>query len=236
MRILAADTSTQYCSVSLCEAGDVLPRILCETTVLAGRRHSEILLSQTRDLLDAVRLSLNEIDLLAISAGPGSFTGLRVGMATWKGLAFGLRRPLMAVPTLDAMARRIGPGESIACPMLDARMDEVFAAAYRLRGGVRECLLEPVVAPAREVIARIPHGAVVFGDGALRYRGVFENAGARVQIPAAEFHVASAAAVAFEAAERLGRGELADASAARPIYLRKPQAEVVSEAARAAAQ
>lgn len=235
MRILAADTSTLYCSVALCQAGDDVPRVLCETTVSAGRRHSEILLSQTRGLLDAAQLSLNEIDLLAISAGPGSFTGLRVGMATWKGLAFGLRKPLMAVPTLDAMARRIAPSEAIACPMLDARMDEVFAAVYRLRGGFRECLLEPIVAPAWEVIAKIPAGAVVFGDGALRYRNVLENAVARLQIPVPEFHVASAASVAFEAAERLGRGESADASAARPIYLRRPQAEVVREAARAAA-
>ena len=78
MRVLAADTATSYCSVSVCECLDTEAHVLCETTVLAGRRHSELLLEMAAEVLEATELTLEALDLLAISAGPGSFTGLRV--------------------------------------------------------------------------------------------------------------------------------------------------------------
>lgn len=232
MRVLAADTSTPYCSVALC-ACDGDSRVLCETTVLAGRRHSELLLTITQDVLRLAGVDLGEIDLLAISTGPGSFTGLRVGVASWKGLAFGAGKPLIGVPTLAAMARRIGIAEGVVCPMLDARMEEVFAALYEFSGGDCTQVLAEAVGPVKDILSQIPAGAVIFGDGVLRYRAEVESFGREFQIAAPEFHYPTAATVAFEGYRRFRAGEPADAAGVVPVYLRKSQAEANKAASEA---
>lgn len=234
MRVLAADTSTPYCSVALCDCSESDSHVLAETTVQAGRRHSELLLSIARDVLNLSGARLSDVDLLAISTGPGSFTGLRVGVATWKGLAFGMQLPLAGVPTLDAMARRLGAGGEVAAPILDARMQEVFAAAYRFRPGAEtEVLMPATVEAIEDVLARLPAGAIVFGDGALRYRSAIEaHANAFVLAPP-EFHYPAASTVAIEGFVRAARGESTDAAAVVPVYLRKSQAEEARDASEA---
>lgn len=233
MRVLSADTSTPYCSVALCECVDDDCHVISETTVRAGRRHSEILLTTTHDLLKVSEVALAEVDLFAISIGPGSFTGLRVGVSTWKGLAFGTRKPLIGVPTLSAMARRMGPAASVVCPILDARMEEVFAASFDCSSGAPQELMPATVAPIGDVLNRLPRGSVVFGDGVLRYRNEVEMHDASFVIPSAEFHYPSAATVAIEGHLRLMRGESADAAAVAPVYLRKSQAEELRAASEA---
>lgn len=225
MMVLAADTSTQYCSVAVCECGNDGTHVLSESTVRAGRRHSEILLSTVRDLLNVARIGLSDVDLLAISSGPGSFTGVRVGIATWKGLAFGTGVPLIGVPTLAALARRIGARSGVLCPMLDARMQEVFAAAYEVLQGVRREIVPNIVAPVEDVLRRLPTGAIVFGEGALRYRREIERFGSDFYIVPAEFHAPSAASVALEGYSSYMQGTPPDPSEVVPIYLRKSQAE-----------
>ena len=225
MRVLAADTATAYCSVALCECGEPDAHVISETTVHAGRRHSEILLTLTRDLLGVARVRLADVDLLAISVGPGSFTGLRVGVASWKGLAFGTKAPLVGVPTLSAMARRMGPGAGIVAPVLDARMQEVFAAAYDVSSGMPKVVMEEMVVGIGELLEQLPDNALVFGDGVLRYRPDVEAHPKRFRIAPAQFHHPSAAAVAFEAHARLAKGASTDASTVVPMYLRKSQAE-----------
>ncbi len=227
MRVLAADTSTPYCSVALCDYQESRTQVLCETLVFAGRRHSELLLTLTRDLLATSGHTLHDIDLLAISVGPGSFTGLRVGVATFKGLALGMGRPLAGVSALTAMARRIGAVElTVVCPMIDARMDEVFAAVHQVSNGVRSVLLPDTVAPVERILETLPHGAIVFGDGALRYRAEIESATGGFHLASPEFHHPTAVGVALEAGERYAAGSGGDASLVVPVYLRKSQAEI----------
>ena len=164
MKILAGDTSTSINTVAVCDSG----RILAETFVDCGRGHAERLLDTVDWALAEAHLTFDDIDALAISAGPGSFTGLRVGVATWKGLAFGKNLPLVAVPTLDAMARLAGLYGGAVLPLLDARMGEVFGAAYRFGPDGRMKLTEDRACPVEELFVGLEGRVGVFGPGAER--------------------------------------------------------------------
>jgi len=220
--ILAADTSTSVNTVALWRDGAVL----AETTAACGRRHSERLLLTVEWALGEAGLRLEDVDILAVSIGPGSFTGLRIGVAAWKGLALGMERPLLGVPTLDAMTRTSLFHDVLVCPFLDARMGEVYGAVYRYSGTVREKLTPDRVGVVEDLLSSLPAGPAWFlGDGAALYR---ERIAGRV--PGALFAtgalaVPRASAVAVEAAMLLEQGAPADPAAAAPVYLRQSQAE-----------
>lgn len=228
MIVLAADTSTSFNTVALCRD----QHLLAETVVDAGRKHSERLLETTEWILAEAGMALEDVDLLAISIGPGSFTGLRIGAATWKGLALGAQRPLAAVPTLDAMTRLGAFREGIVCPLLDAKMGEVFGALYRFEGGRRTKVSEDRAGPVEQLLESVEQldesveGETTFlGDGAILYR---ERILARVPdaiFAAAPFSTPRASAVAMEALERVRQGGSTEAADVSPCYLRKSQAE-----------
>jgi len=162
MKILAADTSTGYNSVALCEDDHVL----AESVVDAGRKHSERLLETVDWVLGEAGHTLRDVDLLAVSIGPGSFTGLRVGASTWKGLAFAAELPLAGVPTLDAMTRLSAFTHGTVCPLLDAKMQEVYGAAYGFEKGMRTKLIEDRVCSVESIVGELSGEALYFGDGA----------------------------------------------------------------------
>lgn len=231
--VLAADTSTSINTVAVCRrAPDGAFSVLSETIVECGRLHSERLLATVEWVLAEAGSALSEIDLFAISIGPGSFTGLRIGAATWKGLAFGVDRPLMAVPTLDALCGVYPVHSGLICPMLDARMKEVFGAVYRIEAGRRvpliagrACPVEVLLADPALQSARQQQPAVFFGDGARVYRDRI-----LAVVPDAIFapphcNAPRAACVAAEALERMDAGCSADPGLAAPVYLRPSQAE-----------
>lgn len=123
MKILALDTSTEYCSLALWLDGEILSR-----EVLAGQRHSELILPLLQEMLAEAGLMLAQLDGIAFGAGPGSFTGLRIACGVAQGLAFGADLPLVGICTLEALAQQTGDGSVIAA--LDARMGEIYHAAY----------------------------------------------------------------------------------------------------------
>ena len=228
MIILAGDTSTSINTVAVCENG----KTLAETVVECGKSHAERLVETIDWVLGEAGISLGDVDALAVSTGPGSFTGLRVGLATWKGLALGQGFPLAGVPTLAAMSRIPGRNEGLLCPVLDARMGEVFAAAFRFDSGRREQVLPECVAPVEVVAEKLAgESPTMFGDGV----GVYEDR-IRECIPSARFlprmlWAPRASAVAAEAADMLRAGYSVDAASVRPVYLRKSQAEQNRESA-----
>ena len=221
MKILAADTSTAINTVAVCEDD----RILAETVVACARAHAERLLPTVDWVLDEAGLTLDDLDALAIAIGPGSFTGLRIGAATWKGLAFAKELPLVAVPTLDAMTRLGVFRDAVVCPLLDAKMKEVYGAVYRFDQGRREKLTADRVCPVEDILEGLEGEVMVLGDGAAVYEDRI-----RAVLPDASFvapgcSVPRASAVAAEAMALIEQGINSDAALVSPVYLRKSQAE-----------
>jgi tRNA threonylcarbamoyladenosine biosynthesis protein TsaB len=207
--------------------------VLAETTVDCHRRHSERLLASVDWALNEASLSMDDMDALAISIGPGSFTGLRIGAATWKGLAFAKKLPLIAVPTLDALARQSLAWNGLVCPCLDARMKEVFAAIFQAREG-RFTEAAPPQACSMETLLSHPVwrdgcGAappLFLGDGAQLYRDEIIEAMPQARFADAPALLPRASAVAAEAFRLWRAGAQTEGALAAPLYLRQSQAEV----------
>ncbi len=131
MKILAIDTSAVVASCALCE--DETP--IAVYSQKAGLNHSETMLPMVKNLLDNTKTSIDEIDMIAVSAGPGSFTGIRIGIATIKGLTFGKDKICVGVSTLEAMAKTIGTfaTDAVICPVMDARRNQLYNALFEIR-------------------------------------------------------------------------------------------------------
>lgn len=234
--ILACDTSTRHCAVSLCRVADkegVLD-VLADFCVERHKLHAERLLDSVYQILEAASCALEEVTCLAVASGPGSFTGLRVGLATWKGLAFALRLRLVAVPTLDAMARLFPIPDGLVVPLLDARMKEVFGAIYRFTDGVREKVIPERVCPVRDLLAcdyAKEKPLVLLGDGVQRYEPEILALVPHAYLAPPECGTPRADTVAAEAYAMLRSGAcVTDPALAAPCYLRASQAEQAREA------
>ena len=233
MRVLALDTTTRAGSVALL----IDDRILDERRGDAARTHAERLPGDILALADAHGLTLDDIDLFAVAAGPGSFTGIRIGIATAQGLALTAGRPLVAVSALDALGTSGGatvPDGALVAGWIDARRGEVFAALYRvesapLYGPERLAVIEgPTVGSPDSTLRRwLPSTArerVTFvGDGAVLYSDVLERFGASRSTFSAPL---LAGAIGRLAATRARRGETIAPGAVQPLYMRWPNAEI----------
>lgn len=156
MKVLGLDTSTTTASIAVLD-GD---RVLATATRNTHRRTSDVLVA-VDEMCRTAGVTAHELDAIAVGAGPGSFTGLRIGMATGKGIAFATGRPLWAVSSLAALALE-APGDGVIVAVLDARKGEIFAGTFDKRGGAVTSLgPERVLAPAG---LEVPEGAVVVGD------------------------------------------------------------------------
>ena len=137
MKILALDSTAIVASVALCED----ERLLGEYTIANGNTHSETLLPMVESLLGHFSLSTSEIDLFAASSGPGSFTGVRIGAATVKGLAFATEKPCLGISTLEALAYNLIGMDGLVCPVMNARRQQVYTALFRIKDGRMERLM-----------------------------------------------------------------------------------------------
>lgn len=137
MKILALDSTAVTASVALCEDQSLLG----EYTLRNGNTHSETLLPMVDSVLHFFHMTVDEIDLFAVAAGPGSFTGVRIGAATLKGLAFGTQKPCVGVSTLEALAFNLNLVNGLICPVMNARRQQVYTALFRCKSGKTERLL-----------------------------------------------------------------------------------------------
>lgn len=218
MKILGIETSGKTGSVGACWDGGARER-----PFPGGTSHGRDLAPALDALMAELGWRLPDADLIAVSAGPGSYTGLRIGMAFAKALAFALDAPLVGVPSFDAMARTAPGSGGIVAPVLDARWGQMYAAAFeRSAEGVRR-LTEDLVGTVGEVVARIPRGALFFGPGAGVFRETIETRGT-LWAPGPWDRVA-AHEVARIGAERFRAAGPDDPSTLHPIYLRPTQAE-----------
>ncbi len=145
--MLAIDTSTDYLSLALMRDGKVIARFHRRSHM----RHSTLLVPMIVKLLKNARTNLKNINCFCISVGPGSFTGLRIGVATVKGLAYALKKPVVTVPTLDAIAYNVKNFKGIVCPVLDARKNKIYACLYRSDGKNMKKISKYFLIPAEEL-------------------------------------------------------------------------------------
>uniref|UniRef100_UPI004056C468 tRNA (adenosine(37)-N6)-threonylcarbamoyltransferase complex dimerization subunit type 1 TsaB n=1 Tax=Candidatus Electronema sp. TaxID=2698783 RepID=UPI004056C468 len=220
--ILSIETAAGCGSVALTRGGVSNGRLIAEAAVHAETSHSRQLLGSVEWVMQAVGISWSDLDAIAVSIGPGSFTGLRIGLAAAKGIVFAAGKPLVCVPTLDAVA--------LSCPLvdgplwcvMDARKQEVYAACYNPDG--QQTSIAEAVRP--EALAeKIAPPAVIAGPGLAEYQHIFSRiAGLRFIPPA--LSSPSAAKIGFLAADKLAQGESSDPAAAVPLYVRASEAEV----------
>lgn len=234
--LLACDTTTSFLALSICsrEAAGAPIALRAELSLNAGRRHAEGIFSAAEWMLAQAGLQRDALTHLAVTTGPGSFTGLRIGVAAWKGLAYGLKLPLVGVPTLDALSRSHPWQDASLCVMLDAKMSEVFTATYRFDQGRRNKIRPDAVIPPSEAIVGLPPETLFLGDGALRYAGLIREGCPEARILGEEYGAPTGKAVACEAFALLDAGVSVDAALVEPVYLRKTQAEYNRDRAAAA--
>ncbi|HWR76653.1 MAG TPA: tRNA (adenosine(37)-N6)-threonylcarbamoyltransferase complex dimerization subunit type 1 TsaB [Thiobacillus sp.] len=222
MKLLVIDTSTEWCSAALWLDGCIQAR-----RVLAGQRHSSLLLPMVDELLRETGLTLRQLDGIGYGAGPGSFTGLRIACAVTQGLAFGADLPVVGVSTLESIAEQTGAGQVLT--VLDARMAEVYWAAYQRDGAAWRAVSEPQLALPESVA--VPKGGdwVGAGNGFAALGEALRPRLASQLVRIDDTLMPDAAAMAPLAAAAFARGEGRDAALAAPIYLRDKVALTVDE-------
>ncbi len=224
MRILAFETSAKAASAALLEDG----RLVAEAYQNSGLTHSRTVLAMAEGLLGSCQWPAASVDAVAVASGPGSFTGVRIGVAAAKGFAWARELPCCGVSTLEAMAWGAGLTDGILVAAMDARRSQVYAAAFQMEGGVPRRLLEDsalAVAELGERLAALPGPKTLCGDGAcLCHEALGPVLGDLTLLPEHR-RLQRAAGVGLAAWARLQAGERPDGAALVPTYLRLSQAE-----------
>ncbi len=223
MLVLGVETSTMHGGVALIgEEG-----LISEYTLNVRATHSERLLPTIDRMLQDAGLSLDALSGLAISIGPGSFTGLRIGLSTIKGLAYATGLPVVGVPSLEALAWTLPFAEWQICPVLDARKQEVYAALFRYEGQELVRLLEDSALAPEALCGKIRRRTIFLGDGLAAYEELFRRRlGERLLVPPATHRGSRPACVAELGRRRLLRGERDPTDSLVPRYLRPSEAEI----------
>lgn len=224
MKILAIDTSQKTVSVAVI----VDDMLRADIFIHNGRHHSEILLPAVEQVFRLAGLQPDEIDFFAVTIGPGSFTGLRIGVATIKGLALSTGKPVVGVSTLEALVLNAPlVGQQVICPMLDARKNQIYTALYRLDAGkvMKRIMVEQVVDVDRW-LKELKGDIFFLGDGAVKYaeriHSLYTSAAC---IAEGHRNHVRAAAVAVLAQDQFRQGQRLDLLTFIPCYLRSSEAE-----------
>jgi tRNA threonylcarbamoyladenosine biosynthesis protein TsaB len=216
MRLLAIETSSPAGGVALLD-GD---RLVAEYVLDVQVTHSERVMTAVDRLLADARWRIVDLERLAVSIGPGSFTGLRIGLSTAKGLALALGLSIAPVPTLDAMAASLPFASLPVCPVLDARKDELYCSLYRWDGRAMRREWEHLAIAPAVLDARLSEPTVLLGDGARHVRSPFARPAPPARRLASPACVAQIGHAMFEAGAAIGPAELV------PLYLRPSEAEL----------
>lgn len=232
MKIVALDSSGLVASVALSEDEN----LIAEYTVQYKKTHSQTLLPMLQEICRMVELDLDTVDAIAVAAGPGSFTGLRIGSATAKGLAFAMNKPIVPVPTVDGLAYQMYGAKDLVCPIMDARRNQVYTGIYEFvpdsgsRFGYDMHVIREQCAVAFDEIAEalnaLDRSVIFLGDGVPVFRERMAQV-LRVPYTTAPLHRArqSAAAVAALGSIYFEQGKAVSGAEHAPEYLRLSQAE-----------
>ncbi|AAK80783.1 tRNA threonylcarbamoyl adenosine modification protein YeaZ [Clostridium acetobutylicum] len=224
MKLLAIDSATQAATCAVMDDD----KLLGEITFNYKKQHSVILMSMIDDMLNTVNLKVEDLDGFVVSKGPGSFTGLRIGMSIVKGLSEGSKKPFVSVSSLDALAYNMAYTPGIICPVLDALRDNVYTALYTFEGNSLKRLTEYDAIHITELIELLKgyDSQVTFiGDAVYKFRNFFDENVENVQFAPAHLNLVRSSSLCELGMELLKSGVKDDLITSAPIYIRKSQAE-----------
>lgn len=225
MKILAIDTSSTSATCAIIDED----KLLVEYTINHKLTHSQKIMPIIKEALEGCELKVSDIDVFAVAKGPGSFTGLRIGVATINGLAQSVNKGVVGIPTLDALAFNLPYSEGIVVPIIDARRDRVFTGIYKWANGNLHIIKEQTVLEVKELVEILkerPEKIVFVGDGTLVYKqNLTENLGERAIFAPKSANIARASSVAELAMAKAKEGKVESFFKLVPDYLRESQAQ-----------
>ncbi len=224
MTILAIDSSAKAASV--CVANE--EKIIGEFFINTSLTHSQTLMPMTEQLLNNTEIKIDKVDAIAVNAGPGSFTGVRIGVAAAKGLAFSNNLPCVSVSTLESMAFNLLGTEGVICAVMDARCSQVYNAMFRISGEKFERLTDDRALSLSDLLSevrQIDEKIFIVGDGAEITYEFLKNEIQNVVLAPKNKRTQTASSVALAALQKLSEGKTQSAAELMPFYLRLPQAQ-----------
>jgi len=223
MKILAVDTATKSCSVAVIDKSS----LLAEMTIVREHTHSKHLMEMINRVIGLSGLTLSELDGFAVTRGPGTFTGLRIGISSVKGLAVASEKPVVGVSSLDALAMQASFSPYLICPFVDARRGEVYFSRYRFINGYLKKQTEEQVFPPEKVVSDINEKCIFVGDGALLYQETLLKKIGESAVFAPSFqNTIRASTVAHLSMDRFENHDTEDVDIFIPHYIRRSDAEL----------
>jgi tRNA threonylcarbamoyladenosine biosynthesis protein TsaB len=223
VKILAVDTATMECSVGVYHNGAAL----FEMTQARGRTHSVRLMVMIDQALRGAGHELNQIDCLAVGTGPGSFTGIRIGISTVKGLSQGSGKPVIGVSSLDALAFQAGACKWPVYAMIDARKGQVYSAMYCFQKKRMKRSAGVIVTAPDRILGDIHQAALFIGSGALAYQNLIQQVlDGKAHFPDTGAHTIKAVSIARVAEKLFKKDGAGDAGSIGPDYIRRSDAEI----------
>ncbi len=225
MKILALDTSGQNCSVCIMNE----EKVICDFNLSTGTTHSETLLPIIDTLCKFSKIELDDIDVLACALGPGSFTGLRIGIATLKGFCLGAEKKVVGISTLEGLAYNTSEFDGIVCSVLDAKNNNVYAGIYKYENSKPTRITDYITEDLDTLIKILKeyNSKILFvGDGAQSFKERFENEfGDKASFAPIHLNNQLASSIAKAALDRAQNNDFDDMDKLNPLYLKKSQAE-----------
>ncbi len=231
MRILALDSSGLVASVALVDSTESGEELVAEYTVNYKKTHSQTLLPMLDEVARMIELDLQTVDAIAVAGGPGSFTGLRIGAATAKGLGLALKKPLIHVPTITGLAYNLWGAKGLICPIMDARRGQVYTGIYTFEDGKLKTLEDQMAISIEELAQKLKgyrEKVIFLGDGVPVFRKRLEEelmTDCEISFAPANMNRQRGASVAALGLEYYKAGKIESAMDHQPDYLRVSQAE-----------
>ena len=226
MKILGIDTSSKYCNVAIIEEKDIMIEYTINGFI---KKHSSILIPAIQEIFNKIDLKIGDIDGVAVTIGPGSFTGLRIGLGSAKGLSYAAGIPITGIHTLDVLAYNAARLPVMLCPILDARKNEVYFALFHGGNHLKKIIDYQCnsIDNLLDRLKNIQENIIFLGEGILKYQKRIEDMlGPRAIILYPTLSTIKASNVAFLGLEKIRNGQVDNAFSISPFYLRKSEAEI----------
>jgi tRNA threonylcarbamoyladenosine biosynthesis protein TsaB len=219
MKVIGIETSGSIGSVAVCSGDTIAGR----KTFGKNLNHGKEIVSSLKAIFDEIKWEPNDVDLIAVSIGPGSYTGLRIGITCAKTLAYGLGKPVIDVPTLDVLAENVKNDVENICPVIDAKRKKVYACIYARNDTEKKRITDYLIISPRELLDILPKPVLLFGDGVVTYKDVFSQK--KAVIMSDKLGIADAVTVARLGLKRYEQGKRCEINFLAPLYLRRSEAE-----------